>query len=257
MKTLTRKAIVTLLVIAAVFATLSCSSSKQPQALAPKTAQMNYEMALNYLNNNEPAMAIRTLTIAIEEDPKNADAHHLLGFILMGRKQYQEAEKHFLDALAVKPDMLNCKNNLGVNYLFLNQWANAARIFTELTKAPLYTSPWLAFANLGWANYKLGKIKTAIDNTEMALFLNPQMCLAANNLGIMYEELRQSSTAIKYLNDAANECKTYAEPHLHLAMIYSQQGNTGKALSHLKKCTDLSPRSDLGTRCREHINAIR
>ena len=73
--------------------------------------------------------------------------------------------------------MLNCQNNLGNAYLHLERYEDAAVIFKELTKSPLYTSPWLAFVNLGWAYYQMGMTQEAIDETETAVSLNPDLCL--------------------------------------------------------------------------------
>lgn len=235
----------------------SCASSQKQQASVAKEIEQDYEMAVNFFNHGETAQAIRSLTLVLANDPKHAEAHHLLGFLRMGRRQYPEAIKHFKIALEEKPSFLTCKNNLGVAYMFLEQYEEAIEVFKELTKSPLYISPWLAYANLGWAYYKLGLLDEGINETEMALFLNPKMCLASNNLGLMYTEKRQEDSAKKYLLEAVEECQHYAEPHLHLGMLSAQEGDVRGAMAHFKRCVELSPKSDLGQRCRSNIEAIR
>ncbi|MFA5624120.1 MAG: tetratricopeptide repeat protein [Bradymonadales bacterium] len=250
-------------VTALVFATLlggvslGCASSKKEETAVAKEAEQDYEMAVNFFNHGETAQAIRSLSLVLANDPEHAKAHHLMGFLRMGRRQYPEAIAHFKRALESEPQMLTCKNNLGVAYMYMEQYEEAALIFKELCKSPLYTSPWLAYANLGWAYYKLGLVDDGIQETEMALFLNPKMCLASNNLGLMYASLKRDSDAQKYLQEAIAGCANYAEPHLHLGLIMANRGDYGAAAAHFNRCSELSPKSDLGQRCRSNIEAIR
>lgn len=234
-----------------------CASSQKEQTKIDKQIRDDYQMALNYYEHGQTPEAIRSLALVLASDPKHADANHLMGFIRMGRGQFQEAEKHFKTALEVNPEMLNCKNNLGAVYLHLEQYEEAAIIFKELSQSPLYTSPWLAFGNLGWAYYQMGMTQEAIEETEMAIALNPDFCLGYNNLGIFYRSMDKIERAEANLNDAIKLCANYPEPHLHLGMIYSQRNDTVKAYTHFKKCADLTPRSDLGKRCQQNAHMMR
>ena len=233
-----------------------CAGSKKDIEIK-KQVDIDYQMAVNFFDAGETAQAIRSLALVLASDPNHAEANHLMGFIRMGRKQYPEAVIHFKRALETNPNMLTCKNNLGVAYLFLEQWEDAAVIFKALTQSPLYTSPWLAFVNLGWAYYKMGMLPEAREQTEMAIFLNPDLCLGMNNLGIIYQEIGRDSDAIKSLNDAVAACANYPEPHLHLGLIYARMGEIEKAYMHFKRCADLTPKSDLGKRCTSNAEAVR
>lgn len=236
---------------------VSCASSKKEEVAVAKQVEQDYEMAVNFFNHGETAQAIRSLTLVLANEPDHAEAHHLMGFLRMGRRQYPEAIEHFKKALQTKPQFLTCKNNLGVAYMFMGQYEDASLIFKDLSKSPLYTSPWLAYANLGWAYYKMGMLDDGIKETEMALFLNPKMCLASNNLGLMFAEQRRDDAAQKYLQEAIDGCANYAEPHLHLGIVMANQGDYVSASAHFRRCAELSPKSDLGERCRSNAAALR
>ena len=179
----------------------ACASSQKKTALE-KQIDTDYQMAVNFYQNGKTPEATRQLALVLAADPEHAEANHLMGFIRLGRGQYEEAVKHFQRALKTKPDMLECQNNLGVAYMHLEQYEDAAVIFKELSKSPLYTSPWLAFVNLGWAYYQMGMLAEAIDETEMAVELGPDLCLGYNNLGIFYRELKRDDKSLKNLEEA-------------------------------------------------------
>lgn len=214
-------------------------------------------MAVNFFEHGESAQAIRSLALVLANDATHAEANHLMGFIRMGRKQYHEAVTHFKRALETKPSMLNCKNNLAVAYMFLENYEDAAIIFKELSQSPLYTSPWLAFVNLGWAYYQMGMMDEALEQTEMSIFLNPKLCLGHNNLGIIYKDKGRLKNAIEALEEATTECSNYAEPHLHLGLIHSESGDNVKAYQAFKRCAELSPKTELGKRCKNNAQAVK
>ena len=243
-----------LLFLAALVAT-GCASSKK-QAEVEKQVDTDYQMAVGFYENGKTPEAIRYLALVLANDPNHAEANHLMGFIRLGRGQYEEAVKHFKKALETNPDMLTCKNNLGAAYMHLERYEEASIIFKELSQSPLYTSPWLAFVNLGWADYQMGMTQEAIDETEMAISLNPELCLGYNNLGIYYNETGRTDKAISNLNEAVKTCANYAEPHLHLGMIYHNQGENDKAYKHFARCAELSPRNDLGERCKSNAAIV-
>lgn len=232
-----------------------CASSGEGTNL--KESREHYQMGANHFGVGEVPQAIMELTNSITLDPKNYKALHLMGFIYMGRKQYPEAVRYFKEALAVKPDYYICMNNLGVAYLFMERWEDAAKVYEELVHVSLYTSPWLAYANLGWAYYNMGRTTEGVEQTKMALFLNPEMCLAANNLGIMYSAQMDFEEAEGAFADAITQCPTYAEPHLHLGKLLAEAGRSPKAHHHFRQCVELSPKSSLGERCRQYARMIR
>lgn len=227
---------------------VGCAASKKEIA-EKKQVDMDYEMAVNYFNAGETSQAIRSLALVLATDPTHAEANHLMGFIRMGRRQYDEAVTHFKKALETNPNMLNCKNNLGAAYMYQERWEDAAIIFEELSKSPLYTSPWLAFVNLGWAYYKMGMIPEAYEQTEMSVFLNPKFCLGLNNMGIIEEEMGREESALKHYEEALANCSNYPEPNLHLGLIYAHRGESAKAYKYFKRCHELTPKSELGERC--------
>ena len=234
----------------------SCANTNK-EAETQKQVDIDYEMAVNFFNAGEISQAIRSLALVLAADPGHAEANHLMGFIRMGRMQYDEAISHFKRALQTNPDMLYCKNNLGAAYMYQERWEDAAVIFKELSASPLYTSPWVAFGNLGWAYYKMGMLPEALDQTQMSIFLNPKYCLGLNNLGVILEEMDKEDEAIKNYKESLDNCANYAEPNLHLGLIYAKRGDNVQAYKYFKRCNELTPKSELGQRCLKNADAVK
>ena len=234
----------------------ACGASSGEEK-AMREANTHFQLASGHFGAQQVPQAMRELDIALKLDPDHAEALHLMGFLYMGRRQHLKAIRYFKRALEVKPEFHICRNNLGVAYLYLERWQEAADVFHELTTTTLYTSPWLAYANLGWALYQMGEVEEAIEQTEMAVFLNPKMCLASNNLGLMYAERATYDKALQSLHDAIDSCPSYAEPHLHLGRLLAEGGEPAAASDHFRQCLQLSPRSHIGERCRQYAEVIR
>ena len=77
---------------------VSCAASKK-ETDRQTQIDTDYQMAIGYYENNQTPQAIRSLALVLANDPNHAEANHLMGFIRLGRGQYEEAVKHFKKAL--------------------------------------------------------------------------------------------------------------------------------------------------------------
>ena len=186
---------------------------------------------------------------ALDRDPTHADAHHLLGFIYFGRKQYPDAAEHFKKAIAGREDFHAAIANLGAVYLAQKRWEDAIEQFDILSQARLYPTPALAHVNLGWAYFNMKQYAPAMEHYRLALFLNPKLCLAYNNVGLLYEATGDSEMAIDSFQRATKECPDYVEPLFHLGRVLSDAGRHSQASEAFARCYELNPDSPMGRRC--------
>lgn len=68
---------------------------------------------------------------AVEQSPRNPDAHYHLGILYMEKGWYRTAESEFLDVLTTDPDHLFGRINLAVIYTKLAQYDRAERELRE------------------------------------------------------------------------------------------------------------------------------
>ena len=226
-----------------------CASGDAEKRLTEQ-ADFHYKLANNFFYDHNTVMAIRECYAALEIDPNHADAHHLLGFLYFGRKQYADAISHFQKAIEAREDFYEAVTNLGAVYLAQKRWEEAIEQFEKLTRMQLYPTPSVAHVNLGWALYNLRRYSEALEHYKLALFLNPQLCLGHNNLGLLYEAMGDETLAVECFERAAKACPRYAEPLFHMGRLLAAAGQMGRASEAFTKCHELEPESQLGRRCR-------
>lgn len=218
-------------------------------------ADWHYKSGAGYFEGHQVPLAIRELHIALKKDPNHVKAHYLLGFIYMGRRQYNKSVMHFKKVIELEPTAYDAKNSLGATYLAMERWNDAIELFEELLEEPMFTTPELAHNNAGWAYYNLKDNQTALEHFKMSVFLKPEFCLGYNNLGLAHDALNQRQEGMKAYKKAIELCPTnYAEPHFHLAKSYLDYGDHTTAKLHFTRCVEIGGGSDLGERCQEYLN---
>lgn len=226
-----------------------CATAAAQDKAEVSKADFHYQLANNFFYDRDTLSAMKECYAALEIDPNHADAHHLLGFIFFGRKQYTEAITEFQKAIAGRERFYEAIANLGAVYLAQKRWAEAITQFEALTREQLYPTPSLAHVNLGWANFNLKQYPQALEHYKLALFLNPDLCLGYNNLGLLYEAMGEEALAIESLQMAADKCPKYAEPLFHLGRLLTLKGHVAEATQAFERCHELEPDTQLGRRC--------
>ena len=233
-------------------AALGCSTSTQDEDIRKKV-DYHYRLAnTSFYEHNIPG-ALRELTQCLKLDPEHADAHHLMGMIFFGRREYSESENHFRQALELRPAFHEARNNLGAVLLAEKRWRDAIEVLKPLVGATLYGTPWLVHNNLGHANHQLKRRRKAMHHYKQALFHNPKCCLGYANLGTLYREIGDAEMALDYLGRATTKCEKFAEPHFQLGQLYEHIGQHATARAQYRECYKDAPESPLGRRCRRRM----
>ncbi len=230
-------------------ASSGCSSAQVEAQKRAKKADFHYKLALGYLGSKKPDLAIRELVKAFEQDDHHADSRYLYGFILFGRKRYEEAAANFRRSLKKKKKFFAARNHLGVTYLQMERWADAIVALEPLLKEPTYTTPYLVHNNLGWAHMKQANLRLAGKHLRMAVFVNPKFCQGHRNLGLLAVEERDLTGAVGHFKNAITRCPKVAEFHFQLGEVLSAANDTINAQQAFAKCSKLAGRSLLGRRC--------
>lgn len=105
-----------------------------------------------------------------------------VGLQAMQQRNLTQAVEHFQQCLAVEPDFLLARFNLGSAYIGQDRWSEALAELQQVVMA----KPDFARAqnNLGWAYHNLNQIKAAIDHYRQAIDLRHQLPDAHLNLGM-------------------------------------------------------------------------
>jgi Flp pilus assembly protein TadD len=101
----------------------------------PKPENANVTAGRKAIEAKDYKAAVGHLTKAVQEVPKEADAHSMLGFSYRKLGSFDKSMEHYQTALKLDPTHLSAHEYLGELYLDLNQLPNAEKELAALKKA--------------------------------------------------------------------------------------------------------------------------
>ena len=177
---------------------------------------------------------------ALEIQPNDADALHLLGVLRHQEGSSFEAVGLVGKAISINPNDPNAHNNLGVALEALGRHAEAIEAYDRaIAIKPDYSE---AFNNRGVALRELKQTENALANFDCALALNPHYAEALNNRGIALYELRRLEEALESCNRALMVRPDYAEALNNLGSALLALDQAENALASFDRALALNPR---------------
>jgi Tfp pilus assembly protein PilF len=172
-----------LLVIAALVFLSGCAS-KQDEEVRKLQARATYEQAVRNLSENRLALGMAALKEALQLDPENAQYHNTLGLVLLNLGRPVDAQAEFLTAIGLEKTSPDLQHNLGIALAQQNRFDDAIAAYKKALAYPTYTTPEVAYYNMGEAYIRLGKPQEAQESFRAAIQLEPTMVAAHYGLGL-------------------------------------------------------------------------
>lgn len=210
---------------------------------------LHYELALQSLLK-EPQLALKEADKSLELNPQNAEAWHVKGLVLhhsFGR--LEEARAAFAKALEFKQPFPEANNNLGNLFMDQKRWDDAITQYQLAINDVMFREPYLAQGNMGWAYFKKGDSKSAIENLRAALQVSPKYCLGELQLGQVLES-QQDPDACKYFGRYREHCPDRADAWQRDGMCLASAGNNEGAAKAFDTCVEKSSSDDQKDLCR-------
>jgi type IV pilus assembly protein PilF len=249
---------------------LSACASNQTTGVADPERQSDAEYDLardSWLRQGKAREALAHTLRALEQNPENADAHHLAALIYLDLCQRSEstcrlaeAEKHCRAALDARHDYREAQNTLGVVLIHANRPAEAITWLRPLTEDILYTTPENAYGNLGWAYLVLGKLDEARDALERAVAAQPRFCVGHYRLGLVHEQKHQPEAAREAFSQALTadpRCGSLQEAYAGRARVLVGLGRLDEARADLTGCLRLDAESKAGKECASILGKLK
>lgn len=133
-----------------------------------------YNSAAQAMNRCEYQAAKGNCELSIAIDPTFPYTHDRLARCEFRLHNNDEAEKQWLAALRLKPDLVSAKVGLSNLYMLRGRYDEAHELLTSAVR--LEPRDIAAFLNLGYLNLKLGNLSDGIKSIENAVNLAPQDC---------------------------------------------------------------------------------
>jgi tetratricopeptide (TPR) repeat protein len=190
-------------------------------------------------NEGRTDEAIRQFQEAIQLKPDDAETRNNLGAAFLNEGQTDEAIRQFQEAIQLKPDYAEAHYNFGTALDSKGQTDEAIGQYQEAIRLkPGYAE---ACNNLGNVLLKRGRIDEAIGEFQEAIRLNPDNAIAHYNLGSVLLNKGRTDEAVSQFREAVRIKPDYAEACNNLGNALLKSGQTGEAISQYQAAIRLKP----------------
>lgn len=176
---------------------------------------------------------------AIRLDPKSWQSHYDLGIALFSSGNPQRAVHELETASSLKPASPQILLPLGASLSELNRQDEAINAFRAVLKVDPHSVK--ALDGLTKALIAEKRYKAAIEELKTA----PPDEVLQLNLAVAYSKNGDLDDALKALSAIVKEHPTYAEAHLNLGIVYTQQDRYSEAAEEFHEAMRLDPSDDV------------
>jgi tetratricopeptide (TPR) repeat protein len=214
-------------------------------------AEIHYDLGLSAQQGGDLQGAMAEIQTALSLDPGFAEAHNAMGVLLHnGFRRPEEAIGHYKRALDIRPDFSQAKTNLANVYVDQGRYDQAIKLYQEALNDMLYREPHIAQGNLGWALYKKGDTRGALDHIRTAVTLEPKFCLGYQWLGIIETEQRDLNSACRDFGKYREACPEMADAYYREGSCLAKLGQRDAAKQSFTTCQAKAPNESLRGECR-------
>jgi len=223
--------------------------SSDPASESLKVQVRNGARPKSLLSNvgilEEENSAISSLMRQAEDDPSNASVHFQLGRAYQEYRLYDEAVRHYQNALQLEPENPAFYEQMGRLW---RDW-QSPNLGSELVKKALELDPGLveAWNTLGTIFDRQGRREEAQAAYLKALSLSPGLDYVHNNLCFSYLQSGNLEEAIRHGDRATHLSPGMLVAHNNLGLAYGALGDLDRALEEFKQSGDeATARNNLG-----------
>jgi tetratricopeptide (TPR) repeat protein len=210
-------------------------------ALRPEAAAFHSNLAEVYRELAQHEQAVECCHIALRLRPDYPEAANNLGLALQGAGRSEEALAAYLDALRMRPNFAMARSNQAIALRALGRMEEALEAFRAAVGLDPESA--MARANLGQALIDADEDDEGLVQCLEAVRLGPDLAAGHNNLGNAYTKVGRRKEALAAYAEALRLSPELggARVHANLGLALRRHGQIGRALSSLRRATELAP----------------
>lgn len=245
-----------LIIFTLFFSCVSCSTFKNSDA---ETADLYLRLGTSQLQDGAYPQALTSLLKAESLDGSNPIVQNNLALVYLVREKYEMAEKHLRQALQIKENYSDARNNLGKVLIEMGRPQEAITQLEFVTNDLTYENPEKPLTNLGIAYFNLNQYEKSRQYLNRALEVQRDNCLAQSYLGRAYFEAQSFNRAAESLDRAVGFCQKlqFDEPHYYSALSYLKMGDRPRAEARLEEIVKLYPNGKYSERAKSALDTLR
>ncbi len=213
-------------------------------------ADLHAQLAAENVVGN-PQTAVKEVDVALSLDPECAEAWHVKALVLQHSfARYEEAREAYLKALQYKNPFSEAHTNLGTLYMDQKRYDEAIHEYEIAIGDMLNRAPFIAQTNMGWAYFKKGEPKKALEHLNLAISINPKFCMAHLQLGEMLEAQGNVEDACKSFSKYKEACPEAADAYQREGVCLAKQGKKDEALKDFDTCLAKAKADTIKDQCK-------
>jgi tetratricopeptide (TPR) repeat protein len=213
-------------------------------------SRLHYELAVENLVKS-PQVSIKEADEALAIDPENADAWHVKALLLHHSYQrLEEAQQAYTKALTFKVPFSEARTNLGNLYMDQKRYEEAIASYQKALDDVLYRDTFIAQGNMGWAYFKKGDVKQALELLKGSTQVNPKYCLGYLQLGQVYESQNNVAESCKYFGRFREHCPDRPDAWQREGICLANTGDRDGAGKAFDACIAKAGNDDQKDLCR-------
>jgi type IV pilus assembly protein PilF len=142
---------------------------------AQAIARIHTELAASYYERAQYAIALQEVAVALQADVNFAPTYTVRALVRMALREDDQADADFRHSIELDNSSSEAHNNYGWFMCQRGRTKESIRQFQDALKNPLYSTPEMAYVNLGICSKKAGLMKDVESNLQRALILRPGM----------------------------------------------------------------------------------
>jgi tetratricopeptide (TPR) repeat protein len=224
----------------------------QPRGMPPQTYYLSIRLELKGRAEAKPGV----LNAEFANVPKPALAHYNNALEQAKKNDHPGAIEELKLAIKEYPAFMLAFNELGVQYLKLNQLENADEAFQSALK--ITPDAFAALINRGIANFMMKRYGEAVPILRKALAKNDQSAVghyflgqALANLGLFEDAEKDLLTSLRLGKEEMKEA------HRLLAIIYASRGARKQAADELEAYLKLAPNAPDAEKLKDKIRQLK
>jgi tetratricopeptide (TPR) repeat protein len=198
---------------------------------------VNMRLATEYLKQGMVSESLSQAEEAVRKEPKNVEAHLLLGGLYSSFKLYPRALEQYQLVLKLQPNNTEAPLYIGALYSEQKQADLAVKYFESLLKNPEYTTPHMAYYYIARVRSEQSETKykkVAEENYKKALKLKPDFVDAVLSLGVFYAHEKKENAAVELYRRYQKDNSPSPKIAEVLAQMYLERGNYDLAYEQLE-----------------------
>lgn len=190
----------------------ACATQKkitEEEKAAHRTAKINAQLGITYLENNNIQRAKQKLLLAIDQAPDIPEPWYSMGYFFEATGNAELANTHYLKAIAVSPTRGDSQNNYGTFLCRAGKYQEANKHFMLAVNDRDYLDPADAYENAGLCEMQVPNRMLAINYFKKALAEDARRPVSLQKLAQLEYDGGRYKSADYYLNEYF---KTTIEP---------------------------------------------